>query len=161
MRYRFARLITILAMLAAMSSLAVAPVGAAADRATVVYRLALSGAEEVCAPATPPVCGGAGTGEAILIVNPNNDRVCLLARWRDVEGTVVAAHIHEAPDGVAGPVVVPLFPAGTQLSGDDMTRVCVDGLGLTDDINAEPAEYYVNIHSTTFPAGALRAQLGS
>ncbi len=159
MPYRFARVITILAMLAAMSSLAVAPVGAAAaDQATVVYRLALSGAEEVCDPAT--ACGGSGTGEAILIVNPNSDRVCLLARWRNVAGTVVAAHIHEAPDGVAGPVVVPLFPAGTQLSGDDMTRVCVDGLGLTDEINAEPADYYVNIHSTTFPAGALRAQLG-
>ena len=159
MRRRFVPTIVILATLLLLGALTVAPVAAQSDRATVVYRLALSGAEEVCDPAN--LCGGEGTGEAILIVNPNNDTVCMLARWRDVLGKVVAAHIHEAPEGVAGDVVVPLFPAGTMLEGDDKTRVCVDGLGLTDDINREPAEYYVNIHSTTFPGGALRAQLGS
>lgn len=159
MRRRFVPIIAILGTTLLMGALAVAPVAAQSDRATVVYRLALSGAEEVCSPAN--LCGGEGTGEAILIVNPNNDTVCMLARWRDVAGTVVAAHIHEAPDGVAGPVVVPLFPAGITLGGDDKTRVCVDGLGLTDDINANPPAYYVNIHSTTFPGGALRAQLGS
>jgi hypothetical protein len=159
MRRRFVPTIAILATLLLMGALTVAPVAAQTDSATVVYRLALSGAEEVCDPAN--LCGGEGTGEAILIVNPNTDTVCMLARWRDVAGTVVAAHIHEAPAGEAGDVVVPLFPAGTMLGGDDKTRVCVSGLGLTDEINAEPAEYYVNIHSTVFPGGALRAQLGS
>lgn len=154
---RLARTLAVLTMLTLLGALAVAPVSARADQATVVYRLAISGTEEVCNPSN--LCGGGGTGEAILIVNPNNDRVCFLARWRDVEGTVVAAHIHFAPAGVAGDVVVPLL-GGTQLSGDDMTRGCVDGLGLTDDINASPADFYVNFHSTTFPAGALRAQLG-
>ena len=151
---------TITALIAIMllSAMTVASVAAKSERATVVYRLALSGAEEVCNPST--LCGGSGTGEAIVIVNPNNDTVCMLARWRDVAGTVVAAHIHQAPDGVAGGVVVPLFPAGTALGGEDQTRVCVSGLSLTDDINADPSAYYVNIHSTTYPAGALRAQLG-
>lgn len=158
MRIRFARVLTSLAILALLGSLAVVPVTARSDHATVVYRLALSGAQEVCSP--PTLCGGDGTGEAILIVNPNNDRVCILARWRDVAGTVVAAHIHEAPAGVAGGVVVPLFPMGVQLGGDDKVRFCVDGLGLTDDINDSPSDFYVNIHSTVFPAGALRAQLG-
>lgn len=159
MRRRFVPIIAILATSLLLGALTVAPVAAQSDRATVVYRLVLSGAEEVCDP--PTACGGEGTGEAILIVNPNNDRVCMLARWRDVAGDVVAAHIHLAPDGVAGPPVVPLFPAGTMLAGDDKTRVCVDGLDLTDNINATPSAYYVNIHSTTFPGGALRAQLDS
>jgi hypothetical protein len=156
---RFVSIIVVLTTLMLLSAMSVAPAAAKSANATVVYRLSLSGAEEVCDPVT--ACGGDGTGEAILIVNPNADTVCILARWRDVEGTVVAAHIHEAPDGVAGPIVVPLFHAGTMLEGDDMTHVCMDGMGLTDDINADPAEYYVNIHSTAFPAGALRAQLGS
>lgn len=157
MRRRFLPPLTSLIGLTLLGAMTVGPVAATSERATVVYRLALSGAEEVCSP--PTFCGGDGTGEAILIVNPNTDTVCILARWRDVAGTVVAAHIHRAPDGVAGGVVVPLFPAGTALEGEDQTRVCVSGLGLTDDINADPAAYYVNIHSTTYPAGALRAQL--
>jgi hypothetical protein len=159
MRRRFVPTIVILITMLLMGALTVAPVAAQSDRATVVYRLAMSGDEEVCA--IPSRCGGEGTGEAIVIVNPNTDTVCMLARWRDVAGTVVAAHIHEAPDGVAGPVVVPLFPAGIMLGGEDKIRVCVDGLGLTDDINDEPAEYYVNIHSTAFPAGEIRGQLES
>lgn len=157
MRRRFLPTLTALIMLMLLGALSAAPAVARSERATVVYRLALSGAEEVCSPST--LCGGSGTGEAILIVNPNTDTVCMLARWRDVAGTVVAAHIHLAPAGVAGGVVVPLFPAGTALGGEDQTRVCASGLGLTDDINADPSAYYVNIHSTTYPAGALRAQL--
>ena len=159
MRRRIVSIAAVLSMLMLLGALTVAPALAKSDRATVVYRLSLSGAEEVCDPIT--ACGGDGTGEAILIVNPNNDRVCMLARWRDVEGVVVAAHIHDADAGVAGPVVVPLFHTGTMLAGDDMTHVCMPGMGLTDEINANPADFYVNIHSTVFPAGALRAQLGS
>lgn len=157
MNRRLVPAIVSLILLMLLGALTVAPVAAQSDRATVVYRLALSGAEEVCDP--PTACGGDGTGEAILIVNPSADRVCVLARWRDVEGTVFAAHIHVAAEGVPGPIIVPLF-MGTTLSGDDQTRACVDGLGFTDDINANPAGYYLNIHSTTFPAGALRDQLG-
>jgi hypothetical protein len=105
------------------------------------------------------VCGDPdASGEMILIVNPNNDTVCFLTRWRNIDGTVVAAHIHNGVAGVPAGVVVPLF-AG-QFAGTDQLRGCVAGNGWTDDINANPAGFYVNIHSTTFPAGAIRAQLG-
>ena len=70
-------------------------------QATVVYRLTLTGDQEAtptCAP--PTVCGDPdAVGQMILIVNPNTDTVCFLTRWQDVDGTVVAAHIH---NGVAG-----------------------------------------------------------
>ena len=156
---RFLPTIAILVTMLLMGALSVAPVAAQSDSATVVYRLAVSGDEEVCAPADPPRCGGEGTGEAIVIVNPSTDTVCFLARWRDVEGMVVAAHIHEAPDGVQGGVVVPLL-GGVQLEGEDKARGCVSGQGLTDEINETPSDYYINFHSTVFPDGALRAQLG-
>ena len=75
------------------------------------------------------------------------------------DGSVVAAHIHLAPRGVPGGVVVPLF-SGT-FEGTDKLRGCVPANGLADDILANPAAYYVNIHSSpNFPAGAVRAQLG-
>ena len=136
--------------------LAVTPVSAA----TGVFRLTLTGDQEATPTCSPPdLCGDPdAVGGAILIINPVRDTVCFLTRWAGIDGTVVAAHIHVAPEGVAGPVVVPLF-AGT-FDGSDMTRGCVSANGLADDILADPAAYYINIHSTVYQPGAIRAQLG-
>ena len=150
---------TTLAMLSALLLLlgvALTPVSAA----TGVFRLTLTGDQEATPTCSPPdVCGDPdAVGAAILIVNPVRDTVCVLARWSGIDGTVVAAHIHVAPEGVPGPVVVPLF-AGT-FDGSDKTRDCVSANGLADDILADPSSYYINIHSTVYPPGAIRAQLG-
>lgn len=151
---RVAPLLAALGLLFAMA----APVAAAR---TGVLRLVLTGDQEAtptCAP--PTVCGDPDAVAAmILIVNPNTDTVCFLTKWTDIDGTVVAAHIHLAPFGVPGGVVVPLF-SGT-FEGTDMLRGCVSANGLADDILANPAAYYVNIHSSpSFLGGAVRAQLG-
>jgi hypothetical protein len=154
------RLLAALATVGLIASLGAGAAAAAAPQATEVYRLSLTGDQEAtptCAP--PAVCGDPDArGEMILIVNPNNDTVCFLTRWRNIDGTVVAAHIHNGVAGVPAGVVVPLF-AG-QFAGTDQLRGCMAGNGWTDAINANPAGFYVNIHSTTFPAGAIRAQLG-
>lgn len=66
-----------------------------------------------------------------------------------------AAHIHEAPPGVAGPVVVPLAAPV-----DGLVNGCVPvDLDLAADIVNNPMDYYVNVHNAPFPAGALRGQL--
>jgi len=135
---------------------ALTPVSAA----TGVFRLTLTGDQEATPTCSPPdVCGDPdAVGAAILIVNPVRDTVCFLTRWAGIDGTVVAAHIHLAPEGVPGQVVVPLF-AGT-FDGTDMTRGCVSANDLADDILADPSSYYINIHSTVYQPGAIRAQLG-
>jgi hypothetical protein len=131
-----------------------------ASAATGVFRLTLTGDQEATPTCSPPdVCGDPdAVGAAILIVNPVRDTVCFLSRWTGIDGTVVAAHIHLAPAGEPGDVVVPLF-AGT-FEGTDMTRGCVAANGWSDDILAEPADFYINIHSTVYQPGAIRAQLG-
>ena len=151
------RILLAIAMAVMLTALSVASV-AAADPPVRVYRLVLTGDQEVCE--VPATCGDPDAiGQMILIVNSVTDTVCFGTRWSDIDGMVTAAHIHLAPAGVAGDVVVPLF-VGVSLPGTSQLRGCVDGLGWTDDINAEPAAFYVNIHSTVFPAGAIRAQLG-
>jgi hypothetical protein len=153
---------SILAAIAALSLLltvSMSAVSAAGQRAG-VFRLALTGAAEATPTCAPPVqCGDPDAAAAmILIVIPARDTVCFLTKWWNIDGTVVAAHIHLAPAGVPGGVVVPLF-AGS-FDGTDKTRDCVSANGLASAILANPSAYYVNIHSTVYPPGAVRAQLG-
>lgn len=153
---------SILAAIAALALLLTValPAALAADHQAGVFRLALTGDQEAtptCAP--PAVCGDPdAAGGMIVIVNPARDTVCFLTRWSNIDGTVVAAHIHRAPVGVPGPVVIPLFSGS--LAGTDKLRDCVSANGLAAELIANPSAFYVNIHSTVYPTGAIRAQLG-
>jgi hypothetical protein len=100
-------------------------------------------------------------GTASLTVNQGQGVVCFDLSWAGIDGTVVTAHIHAAPVGIAGPVVVPLF-TGVALSGTDSASGCVSGVSeeLIKAIRHDPESYYVNVHSSVFPAGAARGQLG-
>jgi hypothetical protein len=110
----------------------------------------LNGAEEV------PVTGDPdGSGQASITVNPGRGIICYSL---EVDGIAAAgaAHIHEAPAGAAGPVVVGLeAPASGSSSG--CTTV---SRSLAIDIIRNPSDYYVNVHNADFPGGALRGQLG-
>lgn len=94
-----------------------------------------------------------GTGTALIYVNHGQRRVC----WEFVGlanlDTLVGAHIHEAPVDESGPVRVPL---GTDMTGCTPTNL--DRARLIDIIQ-NPQDYYVNIHTNVYPAGAIRGQL--
>ncbi len=115
----------------------------------------MSGVEEVPGPGDANA-----TGQADLTLNQGLNDVCFDLSWANIDGTVVAAHIHRAPPGVAGPVVVPLFSGA--FSGTDSASGCVQGVDpeLIKAIRQDPSSFYVNVHSVVFPAGAIRGQLG-
>jgi hypothetical protein len=81
---------------------------------------------------------------------------------RDHE-TFVAGHIHQAPVGVAGPIVVPLFVSPTPPTNARHIRqsgVATPNAGTTGAaICQNPSAYYVNYHTTAFAGGAIRGQL--
>jgi len=85
-------------------------------------------------------------------------KIFILNRDRE---TFTAGHIHEAPAGSAGPVEAGLF-AGPPT---DARHIRLSGTvtamtELAADICADPDDYYVNLHTSTNPAGAIRGQLG-
>jgi hypothetical protein len=101
------------------------------------------------------------SGTALIRLNVAEGLVCfkLVVRGADA---LSAAHIHQAPAGQAGPVVIPLAtPTG---SGSDVSvqqsKGCVSAdPALISTIKANPAQFYVNVHNKAFPAGVVRAQL--
>jgi hypothetical protein len=75
--------------------------------------------------------------------------------------TFTAGHIHVAPAGTNGTVVVPLF-SSTGVSPRlffQAGSVTIDR-GLGEAICGTPANYYVNYHTTERPGGTTRGQLG-
>jgi hypothetical protein len=75
-------------------------------------------------------------------------------------GKPVAAHIHEAPRGESGDVVVTLRQPRTGDPGASHQCVEVDS-AVADDIRANPSGFYVNVHNEAFPSGAVRGQIFS
>jgi hypothetical protein len=125
------------------------------------------------------------TGTAVLRAELEraNGRVHWHLRYSDLEGDVQQAHIHFARRGVNGSIVLFLCsnlagaPAGTPACPGPRSGE-VSGLLTPEDITAgaaaqgiEPGEadelgrallaeaLYVNVHSTKWPSGELRAQL--
>lgn len=146
----------ILLLVATLGVVGMLAVGAPAYGEGRPFSTVLTGGAEVPGPGDPDA-----TGSASLTLNQGQGAVCFELSWAGVDGTVVAAHIHAAPVGVAGPVVVPLF-TGVALLGTDSASGCVSGVTeeLLKAIRHDPASYYVNVHSSVFPAGAARGQLG-
>jgi len=141
-------------LLAAIAALAIAgPASAAklgvADQGGRLLTTTLTGAEEVPGPGDPD-----GTGFAAVTVNPGKGLVCYELSVSGID-PATGAHIHEAPFGEAGDVVVPLQPP-TDGSSSGCAKV---DRALAKDILKDPADYYVNVHNAEYPAGALRGQL--
>jgi hypothetical protein len=111
----------------------------------------LTDAEEAPGPGE----SGAG-GQAFVDVHDDDRTVCSFVIYEG-QGAPTAVHVHEGAPGVAGPIVLTLPPFDVE---GPVSDGCVDaGPVLGADIAANPAKYYVNVHTTQHPDGAVRGQL--
>lgn len=124
------------------------------------FNVALSGAEEV----PTNTHGNADRGTATLRLNPGQEEVCFSFGPLTLtagESLPFASHIHEAPAGEPGPIVVELFGRTDAPGSYPTAERCVSAdRAVILEIIRNPENYYVNLHNATHPAGVVRGQLG-
>jgi len=97
-----------------------------------------------------------GTGTARITFNQGQGEVCWVLEVSDITLPAAAAHIHIAPVGDPGPVVVTLSAPNATGEASGCTEVDAE---LLKEIRKNPSAYYVNVHNADFPGGAVRGQL--
>ena len=127
--------------------------GEKTDGTAASLKALLNPSEEVPGPG---VKDGVGTAQ----VDITGSKVC-----SDLKATMgekpTKAHIHQGTKGQSGSVVVDLMPAFNAGEAAFTSKTCVDTTpDIASQLIADPAGYYVNIHSEGHPDGAMRGQLG-
>ena len=99
-----------------------------------------------------------GAGSAFLELNAGTGQLCLtLTLPAGAQPTVV--HIHRAPHGQTGPVVLAVPPPA---EAGPPAPVCVPVTSdLLTQFRENPAGHYLQVHTRKFADGALRGQLSS
>lgn len=123
---------------------------AAVEATTTTYHATLTGAQE---PAGGDADGGA---TAEVSVARNLDQICYDVKNVHGLGPITMAHIHRGAPGENGPPVMTLKVANEGgFKGCDTAPEW-----LQDAMKSNFSGYYVNIHTSEYPQGAIRGQLG-
>ncbi|MFF7415357.1 CHRD domain-containing protein [Streptomyces lydicus] len=112
-----------------------------------------------------PVAGGPAVGDkdgrAVAVIKVKGSVVSYAFAWKGITAPTLA-HIHQGKAGVNGPVKVGLI--GTALP--DTSTAAAGAVNSTDTatlaaLEKDPSAFYVNLHSTAFPGGAVRGQFSA
>lgn len=116
-----------------------------------LLKTSLTGGAEVPGPGDPD-----GSGTATIRLDQRQGKICFTVKVSAITLPAAAAHIHVGGSTVAGPVVVGL----TAPDASGVSFGCVNASAeLISAIRANPSNYYVNVHTSDYPAGAVRGQL--
>ena len=161
----------LVAGVAAVASFSIAQAG----HENAVLEAELTGAAEVGEDGSTGVGDPDGAGHAFVFgIDNDPTTLCYIITATGIDptfeaGSVGMAHIHRAAAGENGPVVAALaFPLEgdaadclTEGEEDKFPLIGQDGEpeSIVADILANPANYYVNVHTGEYPDGAIRGQL--
>ena len=102
-----------------------------------------------------------GRGTMRVRLNKSKEEICFGLKVRGVD-VLTRAHIHRGVAGVNGPVEVFFFDTviDNPIPVPSDLRGCVDAsTSIIEELSAYPGNFYINIHTENFPAGAVRGQL--
>jgi hypothetical protein len=149
---------------AVAAALLISATSSSAQSPVVTMTANLNGGEE-----TPALLTGA-VGTATVSVDPVNEEIAVTLSVFNLPTGTTAGHIHIAPKGIAGPVVIN-FPIPTGRTGDlpltfrvgAAAFVARPEIGINTMADAIQSivggNAYVNVHTSQFPAGEIRGQL--
>lgn len=144
----------ILVVLGLAAATVAAPIGAQArsTHAAMSFKATLLGKAEVPAKGAPH-----GTGKATVNIDLAKGTLCYSISVSGITLPAVAAHIHAGKKGKAGPVLVTLNAPGK----NGRSVGCARGVkaSILKAIEGHPLSYYINVHTTDFPGGAVRGQV--
>ncbi len=172
------RLIPVLTVIAFAGCADMAPTTESTNRQTSLKDQSIAGNVALVAEEAPPIVyntqlraenepNGASTTESLghaqvkILANGTIEFTLILNNKSDE--TFIQSHIHHAPAGVNGPIFWDFF----LLADPDLTGPHPELRGIASpraaavlaDLIAHPDQYYVNVHSSNFPGGAVRGQL--
>jgi hypothetical protein len=117
-----------------------------------------------------------GRANAGLRLEPEAEVVCLRSSWRELAGEVTAIHLHKAQEGQTGPHHIDLLDNASLAGEENRVEFCVKVTGgehqaqdaghsaaspadRIQEVVDDPGGFYLNVHTTAFPSGAVRGQL--
>lgn len=134
------------------------------------FRAHLTGDQEVPAASTN------ATGQALFKLSKDGSELSYKLIVANLDN-VLMAHIHLAPAGMNGGVVVWLYPSGPppQLIEGTTNGILVEGVITSGDLvgslaggdlqslldNMAAGNAYVNVHTVAFPGGEIRGQISA
>jgi len=124
--------------------------GGAGGANLMTFNMTLTGTQEV------PATTSTGTGNVTVMLNRTTGDITVSGAFTGLTSAATAAHIHgPAAVGANAPVIIPLtvpsMDAGNVTGSASMTTT-----QMNDMLNQMT---YVNIHTTQFPEGEIRAQI--
>jgi hypothetical protein len=114
-------------------------------------KASLTGAAEVPGPGD-----NNGNGSFEATIDEKQGTICYSMSVKNVS-KITDVHIHRAAAGQEGAVVAPLLAPGNT----DIDACVSINKDVANRILANPANYYVNVHTTEFAKGAVRGQLSN
>ena len=114
------------------------------------WNTALVGQQEVPGPGSP-----SATGPARVTADATTNTICADLTTAGLANPTMA-HIHKGAMGASGP---PILTLETPVNGASSKCYSVEK-ALAASLIADPANFYVNIHTAAYPSGAIRGQLG-
>jgi hypothetical protein len=121
-----------------------------------VFFAVMTGAKEVN-PTSGEKGAGDSNGRGSFSATLDGRQLCYGIQVKNINNPV-AAHIHRGGADVAGPVVQPLKQPAKGDPGASSACVRVSR-SLASALNANTGNFYVNVHTSDLPDGAIRGQL--
>jgi hypothetical protein len=107
---------------------------------------------DLCGSQETPPNTSSGIGAGLVSIDHEYTSLRYAVAVDGLTGPPTAAHIHKAPPGIAGPVLIPIdlptpYSAGVAEVSDSIWVFMINDL------------LYMNVHTAQFPAGEIRGQV--